>query len=154
ILDDDPFPTLNVTSGSVVEGDSGTTDLVFEVTLSAPSGAAVSVQFATSNITATAGLDFTFALGTLTFDPGTTNRSVTVSVSGDTTVEPNETFLLNLYNPIRALIGTVGIGTIIDDDFKMTRASMSPTGFVLDFPTLAGRRYRVEWASALTNNTV
>ncbi len=154
ILDDDPFPTLNVSNASIMEGDDGNRELVFNVTLSAPSSTLVTAQYATSNLTATTGLDFMFAGGTLTFAPGTTNRTVTVNVIGDTIVEPNETFLLNPFNPVRAILGPPGIGTILDDDFKVAGARMSDAGFALSFPTLAGRSYRVDWAGALASPTV
>src|SRR5882762_6033488 len=127
-MDDDPPPTLNVSSVTVVEGDSGDRPMVFEVSLSAPSGASVTVQYATSNQTAIAGLDFTFALGTLTFPPGTTNRTLSVQVTGDTLLEADETFLVNLFNPVRATIGRLGVGKILDDDFKVVPAGLNGSG--------------------------
>src|SRR5262249_40611998 len=83
IVDDDPLPTVNLGNASVVEGDSGATAMVFDVNLSAPSGTTVIVQYATSNLTALAGIDFTFGLGTLTFPPGVTHQTITINVTGD-----------------------------------------------------------------------
>jgi ribosomal protein L35AE/L33A len=117
IIDDDATPTLNVANVTVTEGNSGTVNAVFNVTLSAASGQQVTVQFATANGSAVAPGDFANNSGTLTFAPGTTTQSVTVAVNGDTTSEANETFTLNLSNPVNAVLATgTATGTITDDD--------------------------------------
>jgi len=54
--------------------------------------AAVTVDYATANGTATAGLDYTATNGTLTFAAGETNQTVTVPILNDGLVEPTETF--------------------------------------------------------------
>ena len=82
---------MSIADASVVEGDSGTTDVVFTVTLSTDPGMPVTVDYATQDGTATAGQDYQAKSGTLTFD-GTTTRTITVPVSGDTNVEGDETF--------------------------------------------------------------
>jgi hypothetical protein len=77
----------------------------------------VTVSFATADGTATAGSDYVATSGTLTFNPGVTTQTITVNVVGDTTVEPNETFLVNLSAPSNATIATgQGTGTIVNDD--------------------------------------
>src|SRR5207302_1715666 len=55
IIGDDDFPTVSAASASVVEGNAGTTDLVFTLTLSNPSAFAVAVNYATADGSATAG---------------------------------------------------------------------------------------------------
>ena len=62
------------------------------VALNAASGKTVSVNWATADGTANAPADYTADNGSLTFAPGETSKSVTVSVNGDTVVEPNETY--------------------------------------------------------------
>jgi len=57
---------------------------------------AVSVQYATDDGTAISGSDYTAASGTLTFSPGQTSQTVTVSVTGDTLDEADETFTVDL----------------------------------------------------------
>jgi len=53
----------------------------------------------------------------LSFAPGETQKTVTVTVTGDTTYEPNETFAVNLSAPTNAVLGTAqGLGTIQNDD--------------------------------------
>ncbi len=109
--------TISIADTSITEGNSGSKNATFTVSLAAASTATVTVNYATADNTATAGSDYTASNGILTFNPGETNKTVTVAVSGDTTVEPNETFLVNLTNPSNATIADAqGIGTILNDD--------------------------------------
>jgi hypothetical protein len=111
------LPTLSINDVSVTEGNTGTTVAVFTVTLSASSTQTVTVNYATANGTATAGSDYTAASGTLTFAPGTTSRTLSVIVAGDTQSEANETFFVNLTSPSNATIADgQGQGTIVNDD--------------------------------------
>ncbi len=112
------LPTLSITDGTVIEGNGGTVDATFTVSLSAASSQEVTVQYATANGTATAGSDYTaIPLTTLTFAPGETSKTVTVLVNGDTLDEPNEAFVVNLSNAVNATIAdTQGLGTITNDD--------------------------------------
>jgi Calx-beta domain len=110
-------PALRIASTGVVEGNSGTTNAVFSVTLSAPSAKFVTVDYRTANGTATAGSDYLRTTGTLTFPPGATSRTITVPVIGDTLPEANEYFLVILSNPVNATIArAVGAGVILTDD--------------------------------------
>ena len=112
-----PLPTISIGDVTVAEGNGGTTNARFTATLSAASGSAVTVAYATANGTATAGSDYTARSGTLTFAAGATQQLVDVAVTGDTTVEPNETFLVNLSGPSGATIADAqGQGTITNDD--------------------------------------
>jgi hypothetical protein len=111
-------PAISVADVSINEGNSGTSTAVFNVSLSAATTQTVTVTYATANGTATAGTDYA-AVGntTLTFPPGTTSLPVNVIVNGDTSVESNETFLLNLSSPTNATItDNQAVGTIVNDD--------------------------------------
>ncbi|GGF69232.1 hypothetical protein GCM10007301_31150 [Azorhizobium oxalatiphilum] len=111
------LPALSVSDASVSEGQSGTTEMVFTLTLSAASATAVSVNYATANGTAIAGSDYTARTGTVTFAPGETSKTITVQVTGDSTVEANETFTLNLSAPSGATIADgQATATILNDD--------------------------------------
>ncbi len=114
-----PAPTFSIDDVAVIEGDSGTVDAVFTVTLSAAGSQQVSVDFATANGTATGGADFeVITLTTLTFAPYETTQTISVTVFGDTEVESNETFFVNLSNAVGANINDAqGAGTITNDDF-------------------------------------
>ena len=117
ITDDDPMPALSVGDVTVVEGDAGTVDATFTVTLNAPSGRNVSVDYATADDTAHTPGDYVARNGQLVFTPGQTSKQVTVQVNGETLDETNETFFLNLTNAVNATIQDgQGRGTIIDDD--------------------------------------
>ncbi|MCG3200065.1 MAG: hypothetical protein GHCLOJNM_04594 [bacterium] len=123
-------PTLAINSVQVTEGDSGTVDAVFTVTLSGPINRIVTVNYATANGTATAGVDYVATSGTLSFPAGSTApQSITVQVNGDTDVEPNETFFVDLTAPVNATIATArGTGTIVNDDSQsllITPANLS-----------------------------
>jgi hypothetical protein len=114
-------PSVSINSVSLAEGDSGTTNATFTVTLSAASSQTVSVPVSTANGSATAGSDYTATTGTLTFAPGTVSQSIIVPVSGDTVAEPDETFTVNLGTPTNAVLGnSTGTGTILNDDTKIS----------------------------------
>jgi Calx-beta domain len=117
INNDDGAVELSVADQSTLEGDTGSTDALHAVTLSAVTGSPITVGFATADGTATSGVDYVATTGTLTFAPGVTSRNVTVSITGDTLVEANETYFVNLSNPVGAtILDGQGLGTIIDDD--------------------------------------
>src|SRR5262249_16627922 len=118
IVDDDPPPTISISNASVTEGDSGTVNMTFTVTLSNPSAFTTTVDFVTANGTAVAGTDYNAATGTVTFAPGQTSQPVSVQVIGNTLFQANRQFTVNLSNPTAsATLGTsTGTGTINDDD--------------------------------------
>jgi len=118
------LPTFSfaTATGSIVEGNSGTSTYTTTVTLTGAATTPLTVQVTldATNSTATSPSDFTFTSPqTLTFAAGQTSQTVTVTVNGDTTPEANETVVLTLQN-----VGTGGaIGgpaahelTITNDD--------------------------------------
>jgi hypothetical protein len=112
--------TIGITDASLVEGDVGSANISFTVSWTgAKGGAAVQVNYATANVTATAGTDYTATSGTATMSQGACHCVViTVPVLGDLTVaEGRETFQMNLSNPVNGVIGDArGIGTIYDNE--------------------------------------
>ena len=117
ILDDDPQPSITIADASIAEGQTGTRNITFTLTLSAASGQSVTVAYATADGTATAGTDYTAKTGTVTFAAGITTRTITVSIVGDRIVEPSETLLVNLSAPTNATLGRASAtGTILNDD--------------------------------------
>ncbi len=116
IVDDDSKPVLSLTGAAAIEGNSGTSDLLFAATLSAPSARTITVEYATADGSATAG-DYITTRGTLTFAPNVTSQTIAVPIVGDTIDEPDETFLLNLSNPTNVLLAeSLATGRITDDD--------------------------------------
>jgi hypothetical protein len=117
IADDDPLPLLSIEDVSVAEGETGTTDAVFALSLSAPSGRSVSVAAATADGTAAAGSDYTAGAWTLALPPGATAAPLGVAVRGDRVFEADEDFLVNLSLPVNAALADAqGVGTILNDD--------------------------------------
>lgn len=120
ISNDDTAPTAPVVSIgdiTVIEGNTGLTVAKFDVSLSRPASAPVTVRYGTSDGTAAAGSDYYPALGTLTFPAGVVSQTVAVDVSGDTDVETAENFTVRLSNPSGADLGTAtAVGTIANDD--------------------------------------
>ena len=114
-------PDIAAGDAAVLEGDAGTAQLLFPVSLSGPDSDAVTVDFATADGTATAGADYLPAAGTLTFAPGQTQATVAVAVLGDVDLEPDETLLLALAAPVGGvLVDAQAVGTIIDDELPVS----------------------------------
>jgi hypothetical protein len=120
IQDNDPPPTVQFSPSVFAQNEHGA-NAVIGVELSAPSAFLITVDYATSNGTATAGSDYLATSGTLTFTPGTTTQSFSVSILDDALDEPNETVNLSLSNPVSAVVGTpASTLTIVDDDGAST----------------------------------
>ena len=104
-------------SSSTVNENQGTATVT--VNRTGGSDGAVTVHYATSNGTATAGSDYTATSGTLTFAAGETQKTFTVPITDDTAVEGNETFNVTLSSPTGgAALGspTSSTITIVDND--------------------------------------
>ena len=117
ILNDDPTPALTINDVSIAEGNSGTKNLTFTVTLSAPSSNVISVNYTTANGTARSDSDYAATNGTVVFARGTTTRTITVVIKGDTVVEGDETLFMLLSGAVNANVSKArGVGTILNDD--------------------------------------
>jgi GH24 family phage-related lysozyme (muramidase) len=131
VIDNEALPTLNISPGTLSknEGASGTTAYTFTVTLGNRTSRTVTVPYTINNGTATAGSDYTDNDGVLTFSAGQTSKTITVAVNGDTTVEQNETFTVNLGTPSNATLGTSKqvTATIVNDDSSTPNPSPSPS---------------------------
>jgi hypothetical protein len=116
IVNDDAPPLMSIDDVRVVEGNAGSVNAIFTVTLSSPSGVLAQASWSTSDGTAGPG-DYTGDSGTVSFAPPATSQTLTVLVSGDLAVEANETFHVDLSAPLGAALGDWrGVGTILDDD--------------------------------------
>jgi len=146
-----PPPTVQFTAASyTVNENAGTATAT--VTLNAALTSQVTVNYAATNGTASAGSDYTAASGTLTYNPGETSKTFTVQVTNDTLDESDETINLTLSNPSN---GTLGIPagatlTIIDDDVQQSpcytlNTSIIPSGVgtitKIPLPNCAGNKY-------------
>jgi carbon monoxide dehydrogenase subunit G len=136
IVDDDTPPSLSINNVSYTESGSAG-NATFTVTLSEASGQEVTVDYASSNSSATAGSDYTAVSGTVTIAAGNTTQTFNVPVSVDTLDENNETAILTLSNPTNATIpvSTIQIGSDIDgeaaNDQSGRSVSLSDDGTVV-----------------------
>jgi Calx-beta domain/RTX calcium-binding nonapeptide repeat (4 copies) len=130
IVNDDPLPSISIADLAEFEGNAGTTSFVFTASLSDPSSQTITVDFATADGSATiAGSDYMATSGTTTFVPGDTSEPITVVVNGDTAVEPDETFFVDLSTSLNATIGDAqAVGTILNDDLSAEDAECTITG--------------------------
>ena len=119
ITDNDAPPSVSsVATLDVPEGNSGDTPSAsVDVTLSAASGRTVSVDYTTVDGSAAEGSDYELAVGTLEFAPGQTIATIVVTVIGDDATEGDETFDVDISNPVNATLGThPTVVTIKDND--------------------------------------
>ena len=86
----DPNPTISIDNNTIVEGNRGRKNAKFTVTLDEASDETVKVNYATANGSAKAGKDYQKTTGTLTFQPGQTQKTINVPIFGDTQEEPEE----------------------------------------------------------------
>ena len=114
---EEPRPQISIANTTVDEGDTGTSDATFNVTLSEASTNAVTVDYATADGTATQPDDYQQTQGTLNLGANQTTATATVPVRGDTADEPDESFSVLLSNAQNAEIADgQGSATIVDDD--------------------------------------
>jgi hypothetical protein len=157
ILDDDD----NVFSIDDRAGDEGTATggaLTFTVRLASAAVAPASIDFATVDGTALAGVDYQPAAGTLAFAVGQLSRTVTVNLIADAEVEPDETFRIVLSNPQGAVVGDAeGAGTIRNDDAAISigdasrlegHSGTSSMTFTVSLSRAAPQTMTVDWATA------
>lgn len=110
-------PGVYVTDATTTEGATGTTNLQFQVVLSKPATATVTIAYTTSNGTATAGSDYTAASGNVTIPVGAITGLITVAASGDSLHEADETLTVNLISATNAtLVDSQAVGTLLNDD--------------------------------------
>jgi serine/threonine-protein kinase len=130
-------PAISIADASTSEGNSGTKQLNFTVSLSQASTSAVSFDIATANGSATAGSDYVAASQVARSIPaGSTSASFAVTINGDTAAEGNETFVVNLSNVGGATVADgQAMGTISNDD-----SASQPSLSIADAATSEGRR--------------
>lgn len=112
------LPALSIDDVTLLEGNSGIQTATFTVSLSRTSTSAVTYSIATANNTASAGSDFlASSLTGQSIPAGLTSNTFSVTINGDTTVEANESFFVNLSSVLGAAIADgQGEGTITNDD--------------------------------------
>jgi predicted outer membrane repeat protein len=119
--DDETCRALSISDAVVVEGDTGTKNAVFTVTLSAATADGVTFRYSTISDSAHKFEDFSpitpFDPGFATIAGGVTSKTINVPIIGDRIFEPDETFTVVLSHATNAVIARAqGVGTITNDD--------------------------------------
>lgn len=133
-------PALSIYDVVVAEGTNGTVTAAFAISLSVASDQTITVDFATADGSALAGSDYVASTGTLTFAPGQTNQTLSVTVTADEPLEADEDFFVTLSNPANAVVARAqGRGLITQ--VHISGISVNTT---ISFNTVANRTYLVE----------
>jgi len=153
-------PDITINDVTVTEGDTGTKTVDFTVMLSTVSAQTVMVNYATADGTASAGLDYQAATGTVTFAPGELSKPIKITILGDTLDEPNETFFVNLSNATNGVIvDNQGQGIINDNDLAPSLSindvsvaegdsGTTPATFTVTLSAASGQTVTVNYATA------
>lgn len=114
-------PQISINDQSITEGNSGTKTITFTLTRTGDPTQTSNVDYSTSDGTANSGSDYVSTSGTVSFSASVSSQTIIVTVNGDTIVEPNETFNVDLSNCSNCSIADVrGVGTIINDDSPLS----------------------------------
>ena len=133
--------SISISDVTLVEGNAGTTAYDFTVSVDGGANAAANIDFNFDSADGSATLadtDYVQVIGgSGTITAGTNSTTITVNVNGDTNVEVNETFLMNLSAPVNATINDgQGIGTIDNDDFAVSVSkACNPDTIVVGAPS-------------------
>ncbi|RYZ23124.1 MAG: glycosyl hydrolase family protein [Chitinophagaceae bacterium] len=132
------------------EGNSGSTEFAFRVTLSAAQAGAVTVQYRTQDGSGRAGEDYTAVSGgSVSFAPGETEKLVRIAVAADDAKEGDDTFQVILSNASGGAISrATATGQILNDD---TRVAFTNAGY--DAPT-SYPGYTLAWSDEFNGNTL
>ena len=113
-------PTLSINDVTITEGDSGSQLATLTINKAGSSTMPVTVTVSTANNTAVSGSDYTALNQTIRFEPSESSQTITVSILGDTTVETDEQFFVNLSSPINATLADAQAAVTITNDDTST----------------------------------
>ncbi len=153
ITDNDGTPTVSISGPAEVGENAGT--VTYTITLSNPSSQTVTVRVAAQDGTATVGSDYTQIPADqqlVTFAPGETTRTVTLTVIDDAVFEGKETFSVVLDSPSQAALGTARVTTTISDDGTQGETDDRPTIAINDVVVNEAGNY-AEFTVTLTGAT-
>lgn len=121
LLDDDDNPEIMVADTWVEEPSAGTAEAVFAVSLSRNHDRAVSFDWQTDDMTATAGQDYVADQGTIEFEAGEITAEIRVTILADSEVESQEALALRLSNAhLGKLERSTATAIIEDPEFDPT----------------------------------
>jgi len=155
-----PAATFSIGNAVVVEGNAGTQYAIVTVNLDSAAKKIVTVDYSTSNDTATAGSDYTAVSGRLTFAKNEMSKTILIPVIGDRIPEPAKSFRVTLSNPTQGMRIANGTGyvTIIDDEPRISfsshvsqlegNSSTTPMTFTVQLSNAYDLPVTVHWATA------
>jgi hypothetical protein len=143
------IPVLSIDDVAVSEGNSGTKTFTFTVSITGANELAVSVDYATADGTAEAGTEYVAASGTLNWSAGdNTAKTISVVVNGNTTVEADKTFFVNLSSPSNATLSdTQGVGTIVNDDLSIASVVVAEAGATKNGTLEPNEGLKITWGT-------
>ncbi len=100
------LPQVSMGDISLTKPNVGTTNAVFTLSLATPSSQTITVAYATTNGSATAGIDYVPQSGAITFLPGVTTQALAIVIKGNTVPGPAEDFFVSLSSPVNAALLT------------------------------------------------
>lgn len=153
ILNDD-VTTVSADNPSAAESQTGSTSIMtFTLTRTGILAGVAVVDWTTADGTATAGSDYVPASGQVTFQDGETQKIVEITVNGDDTIEPNETFNLVLTPVSPGCVANSGQATILNDDFaKFFVINEGQTNYYSPYPSPNAGPDRTYWYAASGNS--
>ena len=144
---------ISISDAQIVEGNTGTQNLVFTLTKGGNSAKTGSVSWKIVDVTTTSDADYINDTGTISDIKNIADPQITVSIKGDTIIEPNETFKVILYNPTddAKIVDSEGIGTIVDNEDRFY--TITPSSIIVS--EIAGTiSANVRIDPAITNDDV
>ena len=159
IIDNDLPPKVSLSPASKTVGEgAGTAN--FTVRLSKASGKSVTLEYATTDVTASSGSDYTAASEKLVFTPGESTQTISVSIKDDSMDESNETFMVSLSSPSNTTLGSPHEATVtITDNDPLPKVSLSPASktvgegagkasLTVSLNNVSGKEVKVKYATA------
>ncbi|MEY4566520.1 MAG: hypothetical protein RLY14_1490, partial [Planctomycetota bacterium] len=113
------LPSVSVGNASVIEGNSGRKEIYFPFELSGAHSENVTISYTTKDGTAKSGSDYEAVSGTVVIPSGMTTGTIRTWVLGDTAIELDEQFTVEIVAAVNATaVGQIGTGTIVNDDVR------------------------------------
>jgi hypothetical protein len=120
LYDDEPPPSASIDDIRLYEGDSGTRNADFTISLTGVTRTInIKIFWSTNDYSATEGSDYASGGGTFDFTPADTQKTVSIPIFGDTTIEDDEKFYVFIYGGA-SFAKQYGYCTILDDDDRFT----------------------------------
>ena len=117
LIDETCIPNASMGDATINEGNAGTQEMRFTLSLDHPYTDVVQVKYTTADSTASRNTDYVKKQGIINFQPGQVTKRITVTINGDSTVEANEFLKVLASQATNAkMLDSIGVGRIRNDD--------------------------------------